>query len=113
MRLFPRKNQGILDDGAFINDIYRGLLGRDPDENGMHRYCDLLREGNIDGVGLINAIRLSEEFKARTTDTAPRPASEPQSCLRWGPRPYLTAFKDIRVIAGQDSLRIFSEASPP
>jgi SAM-dependent methyltransferase len=57
----PRKDA---DDNAFIVDIYRGLLRRDPDAVGMRDFSNMLRAGSLDRVGLISAILSSKEFKS-------------------------------------------------
>jgi len=123
MRLFRRtKTHGDLDDRTFIVDIYRGILGRDPDEVGMRHFSNLLKNHNLDRVGLIQTILSSSEFKDRI---------EPGGCLRseagdifvnfqryQGPGQsgfvtnFLGGLTDVRFVAGTESLSGVVEGYP-
>ena len=52
-------------ESEFIADMYHRLLGRDPDELGMRTFSNMLKSGNLDRVGVINAILSSPEFSSR------------------------------------------------
>jgi FkbM family methyltransferase len=83
MNLFPTcKAQRKDDDCAFIVDIYRGLLGRDPDEDGMRHFSKMLKNRDLDRVGLINAILSSNEFNSRLAGGAQHQEDEPRGCSR-------------------------------
>ncbi len=51
------------DDIAFITNIYRGILQREPDEKGMQLYLNKLRTGELSKIEILSLIRLSEEGK--------------------------------------------------
>jgi hypothetical protein len=77
MRFFrSRKTQNDSYNRRFIADIYRGLLGRDPDASGMGHYSAMLASGKLDPAGLINSILSSGEFAGRMV------GCEPNGCLR-------------------------------
>jgi Domain of unknown function (DUF4214) len=66
MKPFSRtKVQANLGDDLFITDIYRGLLGRDPDEVGRSGFSTALTNGSLDRVGFIKAVLASDEYKRR------------------------------------------------
>jgi hypothetical protein len=71
-----RKTQNDFYNRKFIVDIYRGLLGRDPDTTGMRHYSAMLDSGKLDPVGLINSILSSGEFASRMV------GAESNGCLR-------------------------------
>lgn len=82
MKLFrSRKAQRNADHQPFIVDIYRGLLGRDPDEDGMRHFSNLLKNGSLDRVGLISAILSSKEFSS-LAGGAHHQEHEPRGCRR-------------------------------
>jgi len=83
MKIFPDpKAHRNADDRVFIVDIYRGLLGRDPDEVGMYHFTNMLKNASLDRVGLIKAILSSGEYKSRVTGNAQDNGDEPQGCRR-------------------------------
>ena len=73
------KTQEMVENDVFIADIYRGLLGRDPDEVGMQGFGTALTNGSLDRVGVIKAILTSEEYKHR--QRVQRPSNEPEGWM--------------------------------
>jgi Domain of unknown function (DUF4214) len=83
MKLFPApKVQTNPEDHSFIEDAYRGLLGRDPDEVGMRHFSKMLRSGLLDRVGLIKAIVSSKEYKGHLAGGTQQRDNEPRGCRR-------------------------------
>lgn len=132
MKLWPAaKAQRDANNRALIEDIYRGLLRRDPDEVGMRHFSNLLRTGGLDRVGLINAILSSKEFNSRRAGSTQCAGSEPNGCRRseaeavfgryskyQGPgRPgfvtnFLGGLTDVKFVAGLESLSGAVEGYP-
>ena len=115
------------DDHTFIVDLYRGLLGRDPDEDGMRHFSTMLKNGSLDRLGLIKEVLSSEEYGSRAA-YIPR---EPQGCLRseaeavfanfqkyqGAGRPgcitnFLGGVTDVRFVPGVDSVSGLVEGYP-
>ena len=55
-------------DTVFINNVYRGILKRKPDVQGMQRYLHLLRSGERSKMEIISAIRYSKEGKVKNVN---------------------------------------------
>jgi len=55
-------------DAAFITNVYRGILKREPDVRGMQRYLHFLRNGERSKMEIISAIRYSKEGKAKNVN---------------------------------------------
>jgi FkbM family methyltransferase len=130
MKPFSRsKTQESVENDVFIVDIYRGLLGRDPDEVGMQGFGTMLTNGSLDRVGVIKAILTSDEYKHR--QSVQQPSNEPQGCRRseaeavFGSfqkhhgvgRPgfvanFLGGLTDVRFVPGINSLSGFVEGYP-
>jgi Domain of unknown function (DUF4214) len=129
--VFASKTQGNVEDYVFIVDIYRGLLGRDPDEVGMQGFGTVLRNGSLDRVGLIKAILTSDEYRRRLSESVQQPSKEPQGCWRSEKEAVFASFQkhhgvgrpgfianflggltDVRFIPGIDSLSGFVEGYP-
>jgi len=51
-----------LDNGEFLRAVYRGCLGRDPDNVGFVRYLSLMDERALDWAGVLRSVLGSEEF---------------------------------------------------
>jgi FkbM family methyltransferase len=83
MKLFrSQEARNQLPDDRFIADVYRGILGRDPDEVGMRHYSAMLKSGTLDRVGLIASFVSSGEFAVRVAGAPAGRGNEPQGCLR-------------------------------
>jgi 2-polyprenyl-3-methyl-5-hydroxy-6-metoxy-1,4-benzoquinol methylase len=67
-----RKVELSAGDRAFIAEIYRGLLGRGPDQADIRHFGEMLRNGSLDRIGLINAIVSSKEFAKRLAEATQR-----------------------------------------
>jgi FkbM family methyltransferase len=126
MKFFrSQRTQNDLYNHKFILDIYRGLLGRDPDETGMRHYGAMLESGKLDPAGFISSILSSGEFASRMV------GGESNGCLRSeaedvfrrfekyhgpGSPGYVTNFlgglTDVRCAAGIDSLSGAVEGYP-
>jgi hypothetical protein len=125
------KTQGNVEDDVFIVDIYRGLLGRDPDEIGRRGFAAALTNGSLDRVGVIRVILASDEYKRRLAGNGHQPSNEPQGCRRSEAaaifanfqkhhgvgRPgfianFLGGLTDVRFVPGIDSLSGFVEGYP-
>lgn len=50
------------DDAAFLRAVYRGCLGRDPDNTGFVQYLKLMDEGVFDWAGVLRSVLGSAEF---------------------------------------------------
>jgi hypothetical protein len=50
---------------AYVQRMYRGLLRREPDEEGFQHYVNALREGRMTGEALIDVFAASSEFRMR------------------------------------------------
>ena len=85
-----RQNAG---DSAFIADVYRGLLGREPDVDGMRHFSTMLKDGGLDRAGLIKSVLSSNEFKSRGAGGAEHRGTEPHGCLRSEAGAVFSAFK--------------------
>ncbi len=59
-----RKRPAQADYSQFIHDLYRGLLDREPDAEGMAEKVRMLEAGELRLVDVIRTFRLSEEFAA-------------------------------------------------
>jgi FkbM family methyltransferase len=70
------------DNSDFVTVMYRGLLGREPDESGLKFYTNALRNGEIDKVALINSVLSSAEFKGRSGVEICSGSGEPFGCLQ-------------------------------
>lgn len=125
------KIQENVEDDVFIADIYRGLLGRDPDEVGRRGFGTLLANGSLDRVGVITEILASDEYKHRLAGNVLQPSKEPQGCRRSEAeavfanfqndhrvgRPgfvanFLGGLTDVRFVPGIDSLSGLVEGYP-
>jgi len=83
MRFFrSAKTEKEVDNKRFIVDVYRGLLGREPDEGGLGHFSKLLRSGGLDRAGLMSAILSSNEFDSRVTTCSVQRGNGPHGCLR-------------------------------
>jgi hypothetical protein len=71
-----------VDDRTFIADIYRGLLGRDPDEDGMRHFSNMLRNASLDRAGLVKTVLSSDEYRSRSAGTGRPPDRQPLGCLQ-------------------------------
>jgi hypothetical protein len=71
-----------VDDNSFITDIYRGLLDREPDADGMRHFSNMLKNGSLDRAGLIKSVLSSNGFKSRGAGGAEHRGTEPHGCLR-------------------------------
>ena len=56
---------GLLDDVAFVLQVYRNVLGREPDQAGATYWLDLVRSGTLAPHGVVRWIAASDEFTAR------------------------------------------------
>jgi Domain of unknown function (DUF4214)/Glycosyl hydrolase catalytic core len=54
-----------LDDAGYVTLLYRLLLSRDPDEQGLAGYVGLLQAGKINRPGIVQSILASGEFRSR------------------------------------------------
>ena len=52
-------------DAEFINNLYRGILGREPDKQEFKQNLDLLRSGKISKIDILTTLRFSQEGKAK------------------------------------------------
>ena len=86
---------GRLDDRAFVEQIYRNVLGRPGDENGVAYWTDLLVQRVLSRGGVVLNISLSAEF----TDRHPYPSDgvPPRDCRRPEGRP---PARSVTVLAG-------------
>lgn len=119
------------DDDTFIAQVYRGLLGRDPDQAGRSYFGQRLRERTLDRVGLIQALVTSPEFKSAAGGSPQSRQNEPRGCSRSeaetlfakfkrfeGPgRPgfvtnFLGGLTDVRFVGGLESLSGVVEGYP-
>jgi 2-polyprenyl-3-methyl-5-hydroxy-6-metoxy-1,4-benzoquinol methylase len=82
LEIRPPDTKETADESALIVDVYRGLLGRDPDEDGLRHFSYMLRDGGLDRVGLIKAIRSSKEFNNSVSGEPPRRNPDPFGCRR-------------------------------
>ena len=55
----------VYHDEAFIKEVYRALLKREADADGLHHYLHLLRSGKMSKSEIISKIRYSTEGKKR------------------------------------------------
>lgn len=68
--IFTNKSQYEVDDFnqyhdiTFITNVYRGLLKREPDKEGMQTYLEQLRSGKQTKTEILTTIRFSEEGKS-------------------------------------------------
>jgi hypothetical protein len=53
-----------VDYHKFVSACYETVLGRKADEAGLNDYVNQLKSGSIDAVGLLQALRSSDEFRA-------------------------------------------------
>ncbi|MBV8375929.1 MAG: DUF4214 domain-containing protein [Verrucomicrobia bacterium] len=131
-KIFPPANTPRnVDDHTFIADIYRVLLGRDPDEDGMRHFSNMLKNASLDRVGLIKEILSSDEYGSRAAGTPREPDREPRGCLRSeaeavfasfqryqgaGRQGFITNFlggvTDVRFVPGVDPLSGIVEGDP-
>jgi len=59
-----RYRTAFLSDAKFVTLLYRLLLGRDPDGQGLSDYVSRLKDGALSRPSLISAIMEADEFKA-------------------------------------------------
>lgn len=63
-RLKGRLQLALASDEAFIEQAYRDILGRPPDQDGLHHYKRALAEGHTRTAVLVSLVR-SDEFTSR------------------------------------------------
>jgi FkbM family methyltransferase len=93
-RFFGRHSNA--EDRGFISLIYRGLLGRDPDEGGLQHFSGLLRKGELDRLGLIESVLASNEFKQRAASGIRPGSNGPFGCLESEARGLFDKFQKHR-----------------
>jgi FkbM family methyltransferase len=132
VKLFRRpSNKDESDDRTFISEIYRGILGRDPDDEGLILYDNLLKNRKMDRVGLIQSVLASNEFQSRAAGHAASANCAFRGFLRSEAEAVFNQFKsykgsgrpgfvtnflggltDIRFVAGIESLSGVVEGYP-
>ncbi|MBK5223651.1 MAG: DUF4214 domain-containing protein [Acidimicrobiia bacterium] len=80
-----RARYGRLDDGAFVDLVYRNVLGRAPDAEGRAYWTDQMRQGRTRGWVMVGFSE-SAEFVRKTGTVPPqRPLAVGQAALRQTP----------------------------
>jgi hypothetical protein len=52
-----------MSNGAFIERIYRSLLGREPDQSGLQGYLQALDSGDVGRAQVVGLVISSAEFQ--------------------------------------------------
>jgi ubiquinone/menaquinone biosynthesis C-methylase UbiE len=62
MEAGPPAPRAQRDDSEFLRAVYRGCLGRNPDDAGLVNYRQLIEQGALDWAGVLHSVLGSEEF---------------------------------------------------
>jgi FkbM family methyltransferase len=120
-----------LDNRAFVIESYQTILGRNPDGAGMRYFSNLLKNHDLDRLGVIKTILSSEEAQSRMGGAMEKPVPDPRGCLRSEAEAVFANFKkyqgtgrsgfvtnflggltDVNFVAGIESLAGFVEGYP-
>ena len=81
MSLTTSSDPAASQDASFVHDVYRVLLGREPDEAGLRTYLGELGSGRLNRQGVLNEFMWSGEFAGRYRSLTSG-VREPDGCTR-------------------------------
>lgn len=102
----PKEARVIESDKAFVTDLYRSMLGREPDAAGMASHLNGLKNG-MHRDEIVDVFRRSPEFQAlQARVTEPTPATSTESPAVGGVAGPGTKFGGVPTFTGFDAAKL-------
>lgn len=105
-RLASRFGPALKSDTAFLEDAYREILGRVPDESGLAHYRALLRQG-LGRTAVLLSLMRSDEFRRTLLPASPETSPLPNLIERSPAR-----YTQTRDLTNGEAITVFAVRSP-